>query len=108
MCQSLFFIKLPATLLKKRLWRRCFPVNFTKFLRTPFLENTSGRLLLKRKDIPAIQSGFMNKTLKAIIKRSHDIKQGSSEAATRRILFKNVFFKILQFLQKNTYVGVSF
>ena len=27
-------------------WRRCFPVNFGKFLRTPFLQNTSGRLLL--------------------------------------------------------------
>ena len=27
----------PATLLKKRLWHRCFPVNFEKFLRTPFL-----------------------------------------------------------------------
>ena len=26
-----------ATLLKKRLWDRCFPVNFAKFLRTPFL-----------------------------------------------------------------------
>ena len=24
----------PATLLKKRLWRRCFSVNFAKFLRT--------------------------------------------------------------------------
>ena len=23
-------------LLKKRLWNRCFPVNFVKFLRTPF------------------------------------------------------------------------
>ena len=32
----------PATLLKKRLWHRCFPVNFMKFLRTPFLQNTSG------------------------------------------------------------------
>ena len=38
----------PATLLKKRLWHRCFPVNFVKFLRTPFLQNTSGRLLFKR------------------------------------------------------------
>ena len=28
------------------LWRRCFLVNFVKFLRTPFLQNTSGRLLL--------------------------------------------------------------
>ena len=26
----------PATLLKKRLWRRCFPMNFTKFLKTLF------------------------------------------------------------------------
>ena len=25
----------PATLLKKRLWHRCFPVNFAKFLRAP-------------------------------------------------------------------------
>ena len=36
----------PATLSKKRLRHRCFPVNFVKFLRTPFLQNTSGRLLL--------------------------------------------------------------
>ena len=37
---------MPATLLKKRLWHRCAPVNFAKFLRTPFLQNTSGWLLL--------------------------------------------------------------
>ena len=46
LCQSLFFNKVaglsPATLLKKTLWRRCFPVNFVKFLRTPFLWNNSG------------------------------------------------------------------
>ena len=36
----------PATLLKKKLWHSCFPVNFAKFLRTHFLQNTSGRLLL--------------------------------------------------------------
>ena len=49
LCHSLFFNKVaglrPATLLKKRLWYRCFPVNFAKFLRTPILQNTSGRLL---------------------------------------------------------------
>ena len=52
LCQSLFFKKVagfrPATLLKKRLWHRCFPENFANFLRTPFLQSTSGRLLLKR------------------------------------------------------------
>ena len=37
---------MPATLLKKRLWHRCFPVNLEKFLKTLLLQNTSGRLLL--------------------------------------------------------------
>ena len=32
---------------KKRLCHRCFPVNFAKFLGTPFSPNTSGRLLLQ-------------------------------------------------------------
>ena len=27
----------PAALSKKRLWHRCFPVNFAKFLKIPFL-----------------------------------------------------------------------
>ena len=54
-CQRLFFNKVaglrpatsskmslrPATLLKKSLWYRWFPVNFSKFLRTPFLKDTS-------------------------------------------------------------------
>ena len=50
LCQSLFFNRVaglrPATLLKKRLWHRCFPVNFEIFLRTPFSQNISGQLLL--------------------------------------------------------------
>ena len=40
LCQILFFNKVtglrPATLFKKILWHRYFPVNFAKFLRTPF------------------------------------------------------------------------
>ena len=31
--------KRPATLLKKRLWHRCFPLNFVKLLTTTFLQN---------------------------------------------------------------------
>ena len=30
----------------KRLWHRCFPVNFARFLGTLFWQNSSGRLLL--------------------------------------------------------------
>ena len=50
LCQSLFLNKVAVqrstTLLKKRLWHRCFPLNFAKFLWTLFLQNSSGRLLL--------------------------------------------------------------
>ena len=47
---GLFFSKVaglrPATLLKKRSWHRCFPVNFVKFLRTSFLKEHLRWLLL--------------------------------------------------------------
>ena len=50
-CASFFLNKVadlrPATLFKKRLWHRCFPANSAKFLRTLFLQNTFGRLLLQ-------------------------------------------------------------
>ena len=50
LCQSLFSNKVaglrPSTLLKKRLWHRCFPVNFEKFLRTPtYIEHLCWLLL---------------------------------------------------------------
>ena len=50
LCQSIFLNKVaglrPATLFKKTIWLRCFLVKFAKFLRTPFLQHISGRLLL--------------------------------------------------------------
>ena len=36
-----------VSFIKKRLWPKCFPVNFAKFLRTIFLQDTSGPLSLK-------------------------------------------------------------
>ena len=45
MCQSLFFNKV-AGLLKKTLGRKCFPVNFEKFLRTLLLTRHLRWLLL--------------------------------------------------------------
>ena len=54
LCQSLFFNKVAglrsATLLKKRLWYKCFPVNFVKLLRTPFYIEHLWWLLLKKPD----------------------------------------------------------
>ena len=50
LCQSLCFNKVadlrPATLLKKRFWHRCFPVNFAKFLRTTLFTQHLRWLLL--------------------------------------------------------------
>ena len=44
LCQSLFFNEVaglrPANLFKKELLRKCFSVNFVKFLRTTFLRAT--------------------------------------------------------------------
>ena len=51
LCQSLFLNKVAglrsAILLKKRLWHRCFPVKFAKFLRTTFLTEHLRWLLLR-------------------------------------------------------------
>ena len=49
LCQSLFLIKLLAlacNFIAKGSLAQMFFVNFAKFLGTPFLQNTSGRLLL--------------------------------------------------------------
>ena len=50
MCPGLFFDKgaglRPVTLLKRRVWHRCFSIDFAKFLRKQFLQNNSGKLVL--------------------------------------------------------------
>ena len=59
-----FLIKLqarPATLLKKRLWYKCFPVNFAKFLKTPFpIEHLWQLLLFIDGTIPLHNFKFRN------------------------------------------------
>ena len=49
--KSVFLIKLQASacnFFKKRLLHKCFTVNFSKFLRSPFLQNTYGWLPLEK------------------------------------------------------------
>ena len=55
---SLFLIKLQA-LSKKRIWHRCFPVKFMKFLRTTFFAEELRWLLLKLflKEVCLLPSG---------------------------------------------------
>ena len=59
LCQRLFFNKVAGlralTLLKKRLWHKCFPVNFVNLPRKSFLQNTSSGcfcIWLPRKCLP--------------------------------------------------------
>ena len=71
-----FLIKLqasglkPATFLEKRLWHRCFPVNFVQFLRTPFLQNTSDDCFYRsckiQRTTPVIEPFSMSVSLSVI------------------------------------------
>ena len=60
MSESLFFNKIavlkPAALLKKRIWYKYFPVDFAKFLRTPFSQNTSGQVSASNNNIILLQN----------------------------------------------------
>ena len=110
---------------KKRLWHKCFPVNLAKFLRTPFLQNTSGRLLLLltfQKQPPEV---FYEKRCSWKFRKIHrktplacEIFKNTfftehlrmtasafsfSEAATGGVLWKKVFLKISQNSQENTF-----
>ena len=86
--QCLFFNKVaglrPAALLKTRLWHRSFPVNFVKVVRTPFLQNASGRLLM---NVRITQLRI-------------------SEAATQRCSEDKVFWNYASNVQENTHAKV--
>ena len=63
-CAGVSFLKkLQARGRKKKLWH-CFPMNFEKFLRTPFLQNTSGRLLLFNPIKPSVHKMFFKYVIK--------------------------------------------
>ena len=62
-CLSAFKLCRSATSLKTNLWSRCFLVNFGKFVRTPFLQNTTGRLLLLTAVSVVVKGELANKTV---------------------------------------------
>ena len=76
---------------KMRPWHRCFPMNFAKFLRTPFLRNTSGRLVL---DI--------------FILIDYSVILDLPEAVAQRCSVKKVFLKISQNSPENICARASF
>ena len=70
LCQGLFFTEVaglkPATLLNKRLWYRCFPVNFAKFLRPPFPTDYLRWLLLELQNLPVTNKSNSEDTNKIV------------------------------------------
>ena len=93
MCLSLFINKVaglrPAILLTKTLWYRCFPVNFAKFLSTPFLQNTSGRVLLEILQLVHEIRSFPEVLYKrGILKKLLEIHRSTQEAVIRRCSLK--------------------
>ena len=88
-----------ATLLKKRLWHRCFPVNFLKFLRTPFLQNTSEWLLLKKIQINKYRS------TEVWIPKFSKSKTTVFLGATNNLMILNWFLKDFLVLQNEPLVS---
>ena len=58
----------PATLLKRRLSHRCFPVNFAKFLRTAFFTEQLGWLLLESTGEPSFSEVFKEYEMRTLVK----------------------------------------
>ena len=101
-------LRLP-TLLKKKLCHRCFPLNFPKFLRTPFLQNTSERLFLRMITLNAISSlleiflsSYFSNFLFSVFKLN------VTRSSRPEVFCKKVFLVILQNLQENTCAKDSF
>ena len=94
----------PATLLKKTLWHRCFPVNFAKFLRTPlgncfcmyrdlfiFLTNSYNDALLKSFNIDVWRGSKYASVIimkKAVVVWFFRIKFYFEKTMTDALLFK--------------------
>ena len=60
---GVFFNK---TLLKKKLWHRCLPVNFVKFVRTPFLTEHIRGLLSTKNTSEGIKGGENDQLLRVL------------------------------------------
>ena len=87
--------------LKKRVWDRCFPVKFAKFLRTLFLQNTSGQLLLDLYFIGSLWLTEIYFSIKEIVKLFHLgqlIALGCSMANIWSLLLGTILFIRCKFL----------
>ena len=87
----------PATLLKKRLEHRCFPVNFAKFLRTPFFTEHLWWLLLQ--EVELVGELILSKT--QIISKTKILKAFHARGITQ--LTKSYVIILDIYLEKQNY-----
>ena len=86
LCQSLIFNKVAD-----RLWLRCFPVNFMKFSRTSFLQNTSGWLTLMdriHKIVQVIPNDYESTFNKVFHLKQEDISLVLHKRVNNQITYK--------------------
>ena len=111
----------PVTLLKKRLWHRPFPVNFAKYLRTPFFHRTPqgdcfwiyGVVFYRQKIPQKAPWYFFDRVLNNVMLSDFFVNNSvtlspRSEAVAQRCSIRKVFSEISQNSQGNTFARVSF
>ena len=79
----------PTTLLKKRLWHRCFSVNLAKFLRTLFSQNTPSGCFwhLHQSRFPILMLHVIHRQLR----REYLLRREFLSMVERKISFSHVF-----------------
>ena len=75
------------TLIKKRPWHRCFPVNFANFLRTIFIQNTSGGYFCSLEPCNCIKKSLQHRRSQVKF-----VRFPISYKICERLLVKNVNF----------------
>ena len=93
MCKSLFF---------KRLYYKFFPMNFPRFVRPLFLQNTLRRLLLYLEPFQISMIELFCRNTEAVVQRcfvSFEVSQNSQENTCSRVLFLTKLQASVKFLR---------
>ena len=107
-----FLIKLqPATLLKNRVWHKCFSVNFAKFLRTPFLTKHLPWLLFSETQVNFCMDRYIDLKSVPLFFECNAVffETGMNEIVTkkklhRRCSVKKLLLEILHYLTFLSYI----
>ena len=89
-----------ATLLKKRLWHRCFPVNFVKYLRTPLVAASASIFFCKvivgfKKCLPSYNPFDLAKVLSFSL-----LSYGAFGISSMKVVFRSGLQSWWQFFTK--------